>query len=109
MKRPRICDSIQVDRELTRDRHECGVWEDSRSCVHQNGREYLFGIDMTRRRTEVWERDKRMCVECGKWLSFGCMEMHHRAQNYGGPRFDNLDNLETLCSQCHRGKGGKHS
>jgi len=77
--------------------------------VNQDGKEFLAGCDIGHRRQEVYERDKHHCVKCGRFVTWEAMEMHHRAPNYGGRRFDNLENLETLCSECHRGKGGVHA
>ena len=113
MKKPRVCTSIQVDWELTRQRRADGIFKDSRSVIHHNGKEYLFGSDIENRRMEVYLRDKRRCVNCSAPLTFEEMEMDHREKNYGQKRHDNLDNLQTLCGPfkngCHRGSANaKH-
>jgi 5-methylcytosine-specific restriction endonuclease McrA len=96
------------DVELTKLRRETGVYQDPRSEIHYDGREYLFGVDLQRRRREVYERDKHYCVRCGAFVTWETMHMHHRAKNHGAKRFDNLQNLETLCPSCHIGPGGYH-
>lgn len=96
--------SIRVDRELTARRRGDATYQDPRSVVHQDGREYLAGIDVGRRRRQVWERDKRRCVECRAYVTWDEMELDHVAKNYGAKRFDNLENLRTLCRNCHRRK-----
>lgn len=101
-------DSPRIDRELTRLRHEIGDYEHPDSFVNWDGKEYLYGPDKTRRRYEIWERDKRRCAHCGKYVTFEQMEMHHLAKNHGAMRWDNADNLRTLCSECHRGIDGVH-
>ena len=110
----RMRESPRVDRELTKLRHETGDYKHADSVVHIDGKEYLFGEDLTRRRMEVWERDRRRCVKCGVYVSFELMDMDHRAANFGGRRFDNLENLQTMCGPfqngCHRGsKQAKHA
>ena len=102
-------ESIRVDRDLTARRFGDGTYQDVRSRVHQDGKEYLAGVDVGRRRREVWERDERRCVKCLAYVTFERFEMHHVAKNYGAKRFDNLSNLQTLCCNCHRGPGGKHA
>ena len=108
--------SFKVDQELTKLRHETGVYEHPNSQVHINGKEYLFGKDKTRRRMEVWERDGRRCVQCGIYVTFEQMHMDHKARNYGEQRWDNLENLQTLCppppfgNGCHiGGETAKHA
>jgi RNA-directed DNA polymerase len=49
-------------------------------------------------RAEVLKRDEYRCVECGN--VFVPFEIHHEIpQKEGGE--DKLDNLQTLCEQCH--------
>jgi 5-methylcytosine-specific restriction endonuclease McrA len=104
MPKRKVHESIRVDRELTAQRRGDGTYLDSRSQVHQDGREYLKGVDVGRRRQEVWERDKRHCVVCGVYVTWDAMEMDHIGKNYGQKRHDNIENLRTLCSKCHRAK-----
>lgn len=84
--------------------------------MNQDGREYLAGSDKMRRRWECWERDKRHCVECGMFVTLEQFHMDHIAKNHGERRWDNLDNVRTLCppppvgNGCHIGaKGAKHA
>jgi hypothetical protein len=92
----------------TKIKRECGDYEHADSFVATDGREYLVGIDKKRRYIEVWERDRHHCVKCGAFVPLDQMEPHHVAQNYGARRWDNADNLVTLCSGCHRGARGEH-
>ena len=106
--------SFQKDIELTKLRFETGTYQDPRSEVFLDGKEYLAGQDVTNRRTEVWERDKRRCVRCGVYVTFEQMHMDHVAKNYGARKWDNIDNLQTLCGPsqncCHiGGKNSKHA
>lgn len=59
------------------------------------------GYDMGWRaiRRKIIKRDKYRCTTCGSQHS---LEVHHKAEKVGTPEADNLDNLRTLCSQCHR-------
>ena len=108
--------SFRVDQALTKLRREAGVYRHPDSVIHLDGREYLVGIDKRNRRREVWERDGRRCVECGLYVTFEQMHMDHKARNCGERRWDNLENLQTLCPPppighgCHIGaKGAKHA
>lgn len=101
--------SFKKDVELTKLRHEMGIYSHPDSQVHINGKEYLFGEDKRERRRQVWERDQRRCVRCGVYVDFEQMEMDHIAKNVGEPRWDNIENLRILCVPCHRGPKGKHA
>ena len=83
-------------------------FKDLRTYVSFSGTEYLAGPDMTARRQEVWERDKRHCILCGRFVTFAMMHLDHHplARSAGGD--DSLGNLRTLCVNCHIGPGGKH-
>jgi RNA-directed DNA polymerase len=49
-------------------------------------------------RAQILERDEYRCSKCGKSLSN--LEVHHiKAKRHGGK--NTLDNLETLCTDCH--------
>ena len=48
-------------------------------------------------RRATFERDGYRCVRCGK---AGALECHHRIHMDDGGSND-LDNLETLCRDCH--------
>lgn len=106
------------DMELTRLRHEIGVYQDpnsyaSTTLLPASGKpkEFLFGIDISRRRYEVWERDGRRCVKCKTYVTFEQMEMDHIERRPFGD--DSMENLQTMCgpfqNKCHTGgKESKH-
>jgi len=49
-------------------------------------------------RAEVLERDEYKCSKCGRSLS--SLDVHHiKARRHGG--MDNVENLETVCRDCH--------
>lgn len=59
---------------------------------------YSKGIS-ARIRSEVFIRDEYKCTKCGNGPKNGySIEIHHK----NGPNND-MENLETLCFQCHRG------
>lgn len=98
----------KTDLELTKIRRELGDYTDPRSYVRPDGAEFLFGEDLTRRRRECWEKYKRRCACCAKYVTFDQFEMHHRkTRGRGGD--DSLGNLQVLCADCHRGPNGKHA
>ena len=102
--------SPRRDVELSKLRYEIGVYEHPESFVTCDGKEYLVGSDVTNRRREVYERDGRHCVVCGRYLSWEQMELDHIGKNYGQRRHDNIENLRALCASCHRtGPNAKHA
>lgn len=54
-------------------------------------------------RKRVWLRDGRRCVMCGALLDLAEAEIDHRIPRSRG-RDDSMENLQTLCRDCHRGK-----
>lgn len=90
------------DRELTRVRHETGVYVSPKSFVDIEGHEFLKGADMSRRHDEVWKRDKFRCVHCNAAVANAGLEVHHRLPKGRGGS-DDLDNLELACRECHKG------
>lgn len=57
----------------------------------------LEDLEWAEKRAQVFKRDGYRCVKCG---STKLLEVHHIvARHQGGT--DDLDNLETLCHQCH--------
>lgn len=53
----------------------------------------------------VLKRDKYSCVKCGSCARDIPLEVDHIVPvSKGGS--DELDNLQTLCFECNRGKGG---
>lgn len=53
-------------------------------------------------REQVLFRDGRMCIQCGS--EDGLQVDHIVERQHGGG--DQLDNLQTLCSTCHKSKVG---
>ena len=97
------------DEPLIAERRASGVYEDQRSYVSTDGREYLFGHDIRNRRWDVWERDQRRCVSCSMLLALNQMHMDHKkARSAGGD--DRTENLQTMCPRCHvQGPNAKHA
>lgn len=52
-------------------------------------------------RTQVFERDRYRCVDCGTWKDLTVD--HIVAEANGGPTA--LENLQTLCRSCNSSKG----
>jgi len=84
---------------------------DRRSFVGQDGHEYLRGLDVSKRRDEVFERDRGICQQCVRegfepidsYCSWTLGQMHHRQGGLVG-RCDCLHNLEWICWAHHRDK-----
>lgn len=82
----------------------------------QQEREVCHGTAWEERRREVWDRDDGRCTDCGTpvplhnefngrgYLIRRAAEIHHRSNRKmgGSHRDDRMDNLATLCSDCHR-------
>jgi hypothetical protein len=74
--------------------------------------EYMMLKDPTLLRRKVWERDSGLCAKCGKRCSNaeeGAMgwQVDHITPLIDAtphPYFWNLDNLQTLCLECHAWK-----
>lgn len=76
---------------------------DPRSFVSRDGREFLYGEDVSVRRHEVWERCGGFCerMGCNRNISEETMHTHHvKHRSKGGA--ENLNNLEALCGRCHK-------
>ena len=58
---------------------------------------YGPGWQATRRR--VLRRDKYRCTKCG--TKEVTLDVHHVSKPKGTPGAEDLDNLTTLCRQCH--------
>ncbi|MFO7943479.1 MAG: HNH endonuclease, partial [Anaerolineales bacterium] len=65
---------------------------------------YGAGWQATRR--AVLRRDKYRCTVCGRRNN---LHIHHVGLKAGTPGAENLDNLTTLCGQCHNRVHGKKS
>lgn len=75
----------------------------------RDGREICSHAFWMVRRREVWVRDGRRCVFCGRALSNHAAEIDHiktRGMG-GGSRDDRLSNLRTLCHDCHMVRHGE--
>lgn len=85
---------------------------DPRSFVSRDGREFLFGEDMSVRRHEVFDRSGGFCEElgCNRQIDEelpsehpNALHVHHiKTRGKGGA--ENMDNLQALCTRCHKKK-----
>ncbi len=58
-------------------------------------------------RRQVYERDGRTCVRCGRPVTWEQMHLHERkARGRGGEI--SVENSETSCAACHIGPQGAH-
>lgn len=48
----------------------------------------------------VWERDKKSCILCGKYVPKSCANAHFIARSHSGLGIE--QNILTLCMDCHR-------
>jgi hypothetical protein len=86
------------------------LMRDPRSHITLDNRIFLFGVDMTERRREIWERDKRRCVLCGDLVSWDQFHLDHHPVSRGQGGDDSLKNLRTLDQKCHlQGPNSKHA
>lgn len=60
----------------------------------------LFDQWWKKRKIQVFERDKYKCVICGSARSIECDHITNRSQ--GGD--SSMENLQTLCRDCHYNK-----
>ena len=71
--------------------------------IGSDGRRTGIGL---KKRILVLERDNYTCRKCGRKASEGRLEVDHIVPvSKGGT--DELNNLQTLCFECNRGKGGE--
>jgi HNH endonuclease len=83
---------------------------DPRSFVSNDGREFLFGEDMSVRRHEVFERSGGFCEEpgCNREINEylptehpNALHVHHiKHRSKGGA--ENMSNLQAACTRCHK-------
>jgi 5-methylcytosine-specific restriction endonuclease McrA len=97
--------SPKCDREKT----AAQKFADPRSWCHRDGREFLFGQDMSNRRHEVWLRSKGFCEMpirgvlggyCNCNISWETFELHHRTSRANGGD-EAMENLVASCRRCH--------
>jgi 5-methylcytosine-specific restriction endonuclease McrA len=82
---------------------------DPRSFMSKDGREFLYGEDMSVRRHEVFERSGGFCEEpgCNRQIDEelpsdhpNSLHVHHvRHRSKGGA--ENMNNLQAACKRCH--------
>ncbi len=65
-----------------------------------------YGAGWQATRQAVLRRDKYRCTVCGRRNN---LHIHHVGLKAGTPGAENLDNLTTLCGQCHNRVHGKKS
>lgn len=63
--------------------------------------DYLHSSAWRRRRMACFKRDGFRCVNCGRAK---CLEAHHKTYSRIGN--EDLDDLVTLCSDCHSAQHG---
>lgn len=63
-----------------------------------SGRKKLKGARWSRLRRDVFERDGFRCQHCG---GAGRLEAHHIIPTSEGGAIWDIDNLETVCRDCH--------
>lgn len=99
-------------REAKPRRNDIEVIQDKVTC---EPREICHGKSWNVRREEVWERDRRRCLDCNQPVPLHhvkrkdgqviekAAEIHHKTKRGmgGGKRDDRKENLATLCWQCH--------
>lgn len=75
-------------------------WKESRGNRHERG----YGTQWDKIRKLVLQRDDNLCQECLKQhrVTIGTHVDHIQSKAKGGT--DDLDNLQTLCEQCHKDK-----
>jgi len=85
---------------------------DEHTVMPEDMKSQIIGSDGRRtsislkKRIFVLERDNYTCRKCGRKASEGRLEVDHIIPvSKGGT--DELNNLQTLCFECNRGKGGE--
>lgn len=71
---------------------------DMRPTAHQRG----YGARWRRLRDMVLKRDHYICQSCGEPSGWSAHVDHIQPRSVGGP--DTLENLQTLCHDCHNRK-----
>ena len=83
---------------------------DPRSFISNDGREFLYGEDVSVRRHEVFERSGGFCEEpgCNRQIDEflpaehpNALHVHHiKHRSKGGA--ENMANLQAACTRCHK-------
>jgi 5-methylcytosine-specific restriction endonuclease McrA len=79
-------------------------FDDAKSFISLDGREFLAGDDWKEQKAKVWKRDKGMCQSMfsGFYLCGAkAVHVHHVVRKSRGGD-DSLDNLVCLCAAHHR-------
>lgn len=88
----------KVDLEATR---RTG-FSDRRSYVTLDGKQFLAGEDMTKRREYVFSMDGGRCRLCRAEVDWLTGELDHFPVSRGRSGDDSINNLRTLCANCHK-------
>ena len=77
------------------------------SVIHttRDHRTILSGRHYTQLRYDVWLRQDRCCIACGRSISFEFAELHHKDHGRGmagSKRTDTPEATEIRCHKCHR-------
>lgn len=99
---------------MSRKRHHVDVdasiaahFEDERSYITLDGKEYRFGADKTARRRQIFGRDGYRCYYCKRRVTWDMGEWHHDPPlSKGGD--DSLAGGKTACAPCHRREDGRY-
>lgn len=87
--------------------HRGEPWE-TRNCKD----EYWLAISSSYAKHRVWERDRGKCsscdIQCEDWPQSYTWEADHVVPLIDGGSFG-LDNLQTLCVDCHKAKTAKEA
>ena len=75
----------------------------------------VYGAEMKDLRQQCWDRDEGQCRHCGILTFYAAVGYHPRnyemahIRSRGAGGADELSNLKTLCSLCHKSEhaGGK--
>ena len=82
-------------------------YADKRSYRTIHGKEFLFGMDKSDRRAEIYQRDYGTCSYCGCFAGWDAGEWHHDPPlSKGGD--DSMDGGKWTCRPCHRREDGRN-
>lgn len=95
---------FNFDKELTKARRRCGIYQDPRSYVRFDSKEFLAGVDMVNRRSEVYAKFHNHCAGCQKWVAWETENTMDHIASRGQLGDDSLSNLQLLCPKCHISK-----